>query len=215
VSEVMLQQTQVERVAPFYKKFMREFPTPTALTRAPLKKVLRVWSGLGYNRRALYLQRAAQKMVREHDGQVPRSIAELDALPGIGEATAAAICAYAYNAPVVFVETNIRTVFLHHFFPKRNKVRDREILEVVKHTLPKSKIREWYAGLMDYGTHLKEKHGNQNVRSAHYTKQKPFVGSVRHMRGELLRRALAGTLWAADFPPPIVAQMKKEGFLAL
>ncbi len=203
VSEIMLQQTQVERVASFFKRFIRHFPTPAALARAPLKEVLLAWQGLGYNRRALLLKRAAEIISREHGGEVPRSSEKLDALPGIGAYTAGAIMAFAWNEPAVFIETNIRTVFLHFFFKNRKKVHDKAILELVRQTLPvkvqpfsRSKVeplgtREWYGALMDYGAHLKETIGNLNAaKSAHYAKQSRFKGSWRELRAEILRRAV-------------------------
>lgn len=229
VSEVMLQQTQALRVVPFYERFVKRFPAPRSLALARLKTVLQHWSGLGYNRRALLLKRAADMIMSKYGGRVPHNLQKLDALSGIGANTAAAILAYTWNEPVVFVETNIRAVFLHHFFPKRKKVRDEEILEWVKKTLPKSfpkapsfskgggrgvdLIRHWYSALMDYGAHLKKTLGNPNARSAHYAKQTKFTGSVRQMRGEILRRALAGTLRARDFPAFILADLTREGFL--
>lgn len=232
VSEVMLQQTQALRVVGFYKKFVQRFPTPRSLALARLKTVLHCWSGLGYNRRALALKHVAEKIMREHGGKVPHDAAKLDALPGIGANTAAAILAYGWNEPVVFVETNIRTVFLHHFFPKKKKMRDEEILGWVAKTLPKKNtttpsrlksghpsstkegmIREWYSALMDYGAHLKKTTGNPNARSAHYAKQGKFTGSVRQVRGEILRRALTGTVSARDFPADILTGLVREGFL--
>jgi A/G-specific adenine glycosylase len=136
VAEVMLQQTQAERVTPLFKSFLKTFPTVRALARAPLKEVLLGWQGLGYNRRALNLKRAAEMILRDYDGKIPRNIEKLDALPGIGPYTARAVAAFAFGAVSPFIETNIRTVFLHFFFPKRKSVRDEEILELVKRTLP-------------------------------------------------------------------------------
>ncbi len=210
VSEVMLQQTQVERVIPKYREWVKRFPNPRTLVNAKVSEVLRVWSGLGYNRRALYLKRAAEIIMKEHRGAVPRDVEALDALPGIGRDTASAVLAFAWNEPTVFIETNIRTVFLHHFFPKRKKVRDGEILKLTAQTLPTKaplrsdlspdprsdlgesqpwSVREWYNALMDYGAHLKDTVGNPNARSAHYAKQEKFIGSRRQLRGEILRKA--------------------------
>lgn len=225
VSEVMLQQTQVARVMRYYGKFVKKFPTPRALAGARLAEVLAAWSGLGYNRRALALKRAAEIIVREHGAEVPRSVEKLRALPGIGKASAAAILAYAWDEPVVFVETNIRTVFLHHFFPRKRQVRDAEILKVVARTLPKKvepfsrskvqpcSVRAWYSALMDYGTHLKEQFGNLNTRSAHYARQSSFAGSRREARGEILRRALKGGVRAGEFPRDILDELVRDGFL--
>ena len=234
VSEVMLQQTQADRVAPFFVSFLNAFPTVERLARASLKQVLRVWSGLGYNRRALFLKRAAEAVMREHRGVVPRNLAPLDALPGVGRDTASAVLAFAWNERVVFVETNIRTVFLHHFFPRQRKVRDEEVLELVRQTLPikthpfsrrmgeSIEIREWYDALMDYGAMLKHQVGNPNIRSAHYVRQKRFVGSRRELRGAILRKASRGEVHVADFAAfqekglpvsEILSELAAEGFL--
>ncbi len=186
VSEIMLQQTQVQRVIPKFEAFVAEFPTVTALAQAPLGAVLQQWSGLGYNRRAKFLWQAAQQIVTEYDGELPHTSTALVKLPGIGPNTAGAILAYAYNQPVVFIETNIRTVFIHHFFADQEAVADRDILEVVARTLPDD-ARQWYWALMDYGSHLKQTVGNLNVLSKHYAKQSTFSGSKRQIRGQIIR----------------------------
>ena len=196
VSEIMLQQTQVERVLKFYPKFIRAFPDFTALARAPLKSVLKYWQGMGYNRRALALKKIAQKVITEFHGRLPHDVEALQSLPGIGQATAGAIAAFAFNIPVVFTETNIRRVFIFYFFfGSRNKsgmtvrkeVDDKEILKLVEATLDRKRPCEWYWALMDYGVHIKSSVGNVARQSAHYVKQSAFVGSKRQIRGELLR----------------------------
>ena len=106
VSEVMLQQTQVARVVPVYGPFLRRFPTPAACAAAPPAEVVRAWAGLGYNRRAVNLHRAATAIVERHDGRLPADVRELQALPGIGAYTARAVLAFAYEADVGVVETN-------------------------------------------------------------------------------------------------------------
>ena len=116
VSEIMLQQTQADRVGPKFEAFVAALPSFSALAEAPLKKVLSLWQGLGYNRRALNLKRAAEIIAREYNGMLPSSPELLETLPGIGKATAASLAAFAFNKPVVFLETNIRTVLIHHFF---------------------------------------------------------------------------------------------------
>lgn len=187
VSEVMLQQTQVERVLPKYQAFIKAYPTPQALARAPLADVLTLWVGLGYNRRAKYLKAAAQAVVDR--GGFPKTEAELRTLPGVGPYTAAAVCAFAYNQPVVMIETNIRTVFLHHFFAESARlVSDKSILALVAKTLPKDKSREWYTALMDYGVYLKKTHGNNTKKSKAYVKQAAFKGSDRQIRGFIIRQ---------------------------
>jgi A/G-specific adenine glycosylase len=187
VSEIMLQQTQVARVWPKYEMFVRKFPTIQKLAAAPLGDVLITWQGLGYNRRAKYLWHAAQKVMQDFGGQFPQTQAELVTLPGVGVNTAGAVVAYAYNAPAVFVETNIRTVFIHHFFRDQTNVSDKEVLEFVRQTLPKDKSREWFWALMDYGVHLKQSVGNVSRASKSYTKQSKFAGSKRQIRGHVLR----------------------------
>jgi A/G-specific adenine glycosylase len=187
VSEIMLQQTQVERVLPKYTAFIKAFPTAGALARAPLAEVLGVWGGLGYNRRAVYLKRAAAAIVASHRGRIPRSADDLVKLPGVGPATAAAITAFAFNRPAVLIETNIRTVFIHFFFPGRMKVRDNEIVELIRLTLVSREPRRWYYALMDLGAYLKKSGVKVNDRSAHYAKQTPFKGSRRQIRGEIVR----------------------------
>lgn len=196
VSEIMLQQTQVPRVIQKYQEFLQKFPSVEMLAAAPLAEVLRVWQGLGYNRRAKYLHEAAQEIVREYRGVFPKTKDELVKLPGIGTNTAAAILAYAYNQPVVFVETNIRTVFIYHFFQGKTDVTDKEIVHFVARTLPGvstkttglPQVRLWFWALMDYGTYLKKTQGNINTSSKHYTKQSRFEGSKRQLRGAVLRQ---------------------------
>ena len=187
VSEVMLQQTQVARVSRYYPRFLARFPEPAALAEAPLRAVLEQWSGLGYNRRALALQRAARAVTREHGGAVPADRGALLRLPGIGPATAGALLAFAFDRPAVFIETNIRRVFLDQFFPAAAAVPDRALLPLVEHTLDRRRPRRWYYALMDYGAALARGGANPNRRSAHYTRQRPFTGSTRQLRGLVVR----------------------------
>lgn len=184
VSEVMLQQTQVERVIAFYARFIQQFSSAKKLAHAPLSQVLKVWQGLGYNRRAKMLREAAKKLASSN----LKTITELEALPGVGPYTARAIAAFAWNRDVVFVETNIRTALIHHFFPRRESVADTELVEVLQRLLPKGKAREWYSALMDYGASLKRSGISRNARSLHYAKQSKFSGSVREARGAIVRR---------------------------
>jgi len=187
VSEIMLQQTQVSRVLPKYRLFVREFSSFRSLARAPLRDVLSVWQGLGYNRRGKYLKMLSEIVVAEYGGRLPHDAGALTVLPGIGANTAGAICAFAWNMPVVFIETNIRSVFLHHFFPQRGAVSDASILARVEETLDTSNPREWYYALMDYGVMLKELHPNPSRRGAGYMKQSRFAGSDREIRGAIVR----------------------------
>jgi A/G-specific adenine glycosylase len=186
VSEVMLQQTQVPRVVEKYGQFLRAFPDIKSLARAPLREILNVWQGLGYNRRALALKKTAEQLVSHFSGRIPSKADSLTTLPGIGNATACAICAFAFNQPTVFVETNIRTVFIHHFFDGRNGIRDAHILPLVAQTLDHENPRTWYYALMDYGAAVKKRHGNPNTKSAHYKRQGRFEGSNRQIRGAIL-----------------------------
>lgn len=183
----MLQQTQVPRVVPKYAEFLALFPTVQALAAAPLASVLAAWSGLGYNRRAKFLWQAAQAIVQIHKGWVPSTLHELTALPGIGKNTAGAILAYAYGQPVTFVETNVRTVYIHHFFADETGVSDALILELAQATLDAEHPREWYWALMDYGTHLKKTVGNVARSSKSYARQSAFEGSLRQVRGAVIR----------------------------
>jgi len=195
VSEVMLQQTQVSRVIPKFDDFINRFPDFPSLADAPLQAVLQQWQGLGYNRRARYLKQAAQQAVEQgwHQvGSFPTDPHVLASLPGIGVNTAAAIIVYSSNLPLVFIETNIRSVFLHHFFADKVDISDRELFEYIDQTLDRSRPREWYWALMDYGSFLKSRHTNPGRRSRHYVKQSPFVGSNRQLRGEIIRRLNSG-----------------------
>ena len=183
----MLQQTQVERVLPKYQAFLKRWPNVKHLAEASLGEVLTEWQGLGYNRRAKMLHQCAQTVVEEYGGKFPQSYEALKALPGIGPYTAGAIMAFAYNQAVPIIETNIRTVYLHHFFPSQTDVADTEIMCLIESTLDQQNPREWYWALMDYGSHLKKTVGNQNNRSKSYTKQSTFRGSDREIRGAIIR----------------------------
>lgn len=186
VSEVMLQQTQVSRVVPKYQAFMAAFPTVQALAAAPIDRLLAAWQGLGYNRRALALKRAAEVIVVEHGGKVPDTLEGLTALPGIGHATAAQVLAFAFDIGVPFIETNIRTVYLHEFFPGAEDVPDAAILPLVADTLDDTRPREWFWALLDYGTYLKATTPNPSRRSRHHVRQGRFEGSNRQLRGRVL-----------------------------
>lgn len=188
VSEIMLQQTQVARVTSKYQEFVARWPDCTSLAAAPLGDVLVIWQGLGYNRRAKMLHECAKAVVVHHNGVFPQSYTELQSLPGIGPYTAGAICAFAFNIPEVMIETNIRTVFLFHFFKNKVLVSDSELLPLIARTLDAKQPGKWYAALMDYGAYLKRVHGNSaNRKSAHYSKQSRFEGSDRQIRGAIVR----------------------------
>lgn len=187
VSELMLQQTQVSRVIPKFKAFIAAFPNEQMLARASLADVLIVWQGLGYNRRAKFLHDAARKIMTDFQGNFPDSQEKLMQLPGVGKNTAGAILAYSFNQPAIFIETNIRTVFIHHFFAKSIAVSDKEIEQKLIDTLDYEHPREWYWSLMDYGSWLKASGVRTNAQSKQYKKQSQLEGSVRQMRGKILQ----------------------------
>ena len=196
VSEVMLQQTQVDRVVKFFDAWMKQFPTVQKLANASQIEILKQWKGLGYNSRAIRMKQAAQAIVSDYKGRFPSDYSELQKLPGIGPYTAGAISAFVYNQPIAIIETNIRRVFIHHFFQDHTDVHDEDILELVEKTLDKKNPREWYWALMDYGSFLgrtlniKGKKYNPNVQSKHYTKQSKFQGSDREIRSNILQLLL-------------------------
>ena len=187
ISEVMLQQTQVDRVVQKYNEFIAAFPDFKTLARAPLRKILQVWQGMGYNRRALYLKKIAEEVVEAFNGRLPKTVEELMGLPGIGRNTACSITAFAFNQPVAFIETNIRSVFIHFFFSDRADVHDREILPLVETALDEKNPRQWYSALMDYGVMLKKTHPNPSRKSAHHQRQSKFAGSNRQVRGMIIK----------------------------
>lgn len=187
VSEVMLQQTQTHRVIAKYEEFITAFPTMQALAESSLRDVLSVWQGLGYYRRARYLHQLVQIVVNEYGGMLPQDIKILQTLPGIGPGTAGSIGAFAFNQPTVFIETNIRTVFIHYFFQNKIGVTDKEIMPLIAATVDQHNPREWYYALMDYGVWCKAQQSNPSRKSAHYTKQSKFEGSDRQIRAKILK----------------------------
>ena len=187
VSEIMLQQTQTARVAQKYPEFLQEFASFEQLANASLKDVLLQWQGMGYNRRGMYLHKAAQIIVKDFGGKLPDDPKVLVELPGIGPATAASMCAFAYNKPTLFIETNIRAVYIHSFFPGKENVHDKEIMPLIEATVDQDNPREWYYALMDYGVMLKKTVINPSRKSKHYTKQSKFEGSDRQIRGIILK----------------------------
>lgn len=187
VSEIMLQQTQVERVLPKYTEFIKEWPTAKRLAAAPLSEVLKAWQGLGYNRRAKLLHECAKMIVSEYGGTWPREYDELKKLPGIGPYTAGAVMAFAFNRAAPIIETNIRTAYLHHFFVSKTDVSESDLMKLIEKTLDHDNPREWYYALMDYGSHLKKTVGNLNKQAKSYQKQSAFKGSDREIRGAIIR----------------------------
>lgn len=224
VSETMLQQTQVDRVKPKFIAFMQQFPDPQSLANAPIPQLLTAWQGLGYNRRALNLQRAARMIVEQWDGRIPDDPALLQQLPGIGPYTAGAVASFAFNRPQLFLETNIRAVLLHFFFADQQGIADRQLLTVAEMALDRENPRDWYNALMDYGSDLKRRFPNPSRRSRHHTVQSRFEGSDRQVRGTVLRLLLGSsgmTVRAmqkqldvdADRLLRILEGMVKDGFL--
>ena len=224
VSEIMLQQTQVERVIEKYDLFITRFPDVASLVKATLKEVLEVWQGLGYNRRAISLMKLADIIVSKHKSGVPADVEELVKLPGIGRATAGCLLAFAFRMPSVFIETNIRRVFIHHFFQDREDVHDKEIMPLVEATLNRANPRDWYYALMDYGSQLKKAIENPNKKSAHYTRQAPFEGSDRKIRGAVLKSLVEKTSMTEEDvvvaintekarTKKILSALVKEGFI--
>jgi A/G-specific adenine glycosylase len=187
VSEVMLQQTQVSRVIPKYALFLQLFPNIKKLSEVPLSEVLAAWQGLGYYRRAKNLKKAAELITTRFHGRVPKTLEELQLLPGVGPNTAGSIAAYAFNLPEVFIETNIRKIYLYHFFKDREGVPDKELIPLIESTLDRKNPRQWYWALMDYGAHLSSGVENPNRRSKHYSIQSKFEGSLRQLRAKVLR----------------------------
>ena len=188
VSEIMLQQTQVSRAEGKYKEFLKAFPTVRVLAKAPLADVLKVWSGLGYNRRAKYLHDAAKVIVGEYRGDFRRALTH--PLPGVGPYTLAAVRTFAFNEPHTMLETNIRAVFIHHFYSsvlQKTAIRDAELVPLIEQAAAGQEPREWHWALMDYGAHLKRSGVRNNHRSVHYSKQTRFEGSLRQVRGGILR----------------------------
>jgi A/G-specific adenine glycosylase len=236
VSEIMLQQTSVSMVTPRYMAFLKAFPSFRALAGARVRDVIKAWKGLGYNRRALALLQSARIVSSVHRGRLPRNSEELVRLPGVGHATAAAIIVYAFNKPVAFIETNVRRVFLHFFFPNKSRVPDSQILPLVQKTMDRTSPREWFYALMDYGTFLagkgegsKPRTGRRAAdplrRSSRYRRQAAFEGSHRQLRGRILqvmlekKRAGLAEMKAAlgNDPrlPKALEQLVAEGFLGM
>ncbi len=225
VSELMLQQTQAPRVIPKYKAFLKKFPTIKVLATASTREVLEMWQGLGYNRRALYLSRIARTVVKHYKGIFPKTYEELCALPGIGPYTASAIMVFAYEKSQVLIETNIRAVFIHFFFPKSKKIPDTKLLPLIGKYMDSEYPKEWYNALMDYGVFLKMTIPNPSRKSKHHTRQSTFKGSIREVRGAIIRsytvdhtttkRSLIHVLpYAKEIIEREYDNLKNEGFFA-
>ena len=225
VSEVMLQQTQVPRVLEKYKEFLDAFPTVQECARAPLAHILKIWNGLGYNRRGKYLHDAAKKIVEI--GNIKKAL--MEPLPGVGPYTRAAVRTFAYNEPHTMIETNIRAAFIHHFYSsilQKTAIADRELIPLIEQAAAGQDPREWHWALMDYGSYLKKQFPNPSRRSAGYTKQSKFEGSLRQVRGAILQELHAGpqsegkllarlnlTNPKSDFGERALAGLEKDGMI--
>lgn len=214
VSELMLQQTQVARVVPKFEAFVAAFPDEAALAAASLADVLKLWQGLGYNRRAKFLHQAAQMIVNEYGGRFPENEVDILRLPGVGKNTAGAIRAYAFNQPAVYVETNVRTVYIHHFFADDFAVDDKQIIELLEATLDRESPRRFYQSLMDYGSWLKAQGVRNTAQSRHYKKQSPLRGSVREVRGQIITQLSAGDTSQADLRRQLATDERFDAALA-
>ena len=224
VSEMMLQQTQTSRVVEKFQQFIRKFPDFQSLANSPLNDVLKIWQGLGYNRRAVALKKIAEKVVNEFDEILPADVEILKSFPQIGHNTASSIVAFAFNMATFFIEVNIRRVYIYFFFPGKSSIEDRVIMPIVRKTIDSSNVRKWYYALIDYGVMLKKTHPELNKRSAHYRKQSKFKGSNREIRGKILKLLIAsGNLTEADILRELEVNSKrlqeilslliKEGFI--
>ncbi len=218
----MLQQTQTGRVVDKYVAFLKAFPSFSHLTKAPQSNVLTVWQGLGYNRRALYLKRTAETVCEKYKGNLPSLKEELMTLPGIGPNTAGAVIAFAFNKPAVFIETNIRRVFIHEFFREKENVTDKELYPLIAASLDMKNPRQFYYALMDYGAYLGKTVTNPNRKSKHYKIQTKFEGSVRQVRGKILklliekplsRKALEEHFENREFLIRALSELTSEGFI--
>ena len=225
VSEIMLQQTQTDRVIEKFEQFVAEFPSIEILAQTPLSAVISAWQGLGYNRRALALHGFAKRVMDEFVGVIPDEPSVLETFRGIGPATASSICAFAFNKPTVFIETNIRAVFIHCFFKRGAIVHDADIMPLVAQTVDRDNPREWCYALMDFGVMLKKNYKNPSRKSAHYTVQTKFEGSDRQVRGRILRMLVDVALineeeLFASIPRErekirgILQDLEKEGFIS-
>ncbi len=217
VSEVMLQQTQASRVVPKYLTFLEAFPSLEVLAEAPLASVLRHWSGLGYNRRAMHLQEAARTLVEW--GHFPSDPKELIKLKGIGPYTSRSIPIFAFNADIGTVDTNIRRIFIVEGFAKET-TSQKDLFRIADRLVPKGRSRDWHNALMDYGSKIVTAR-KVGIRST--SSQPPYRNSTRYYRGKILKILLESpadllTLCTKlnaenDVLHPILEKMKHEGII--
>lgn len=217
VSEIMLQQTQVPRVIPKYTCWIEKFPSLIALANAPTRDVLTLWSGLGYNRRALYLQKTAQNILHRFDGQFPQEENVLQTFPGVGKYTSRALLCFAFDKQISVVDTNVKKVICLFFF-NRSVPPEKIIDEKAKEILPKARAYEWNQALMDYSASVLSK------ERIPIKKQPAFLGSRRFVRGQIIRtlalqkrltrsQILKDTLVQEKVISEILEKLQKEGLI--
>jgi A/G-specific adenine glycosylase len=183
LSELMLQQTQVNRVIRYYESWIARWPTIHALASASRVEVLQAWMGLGYNTRAMNLHKAARKIVTQFDSDVLEAMRQYKEIPGVGRYTSQAVQIFATNADLVTVDTNIRRIFIKEFHLPET-VSDKELWMLAERCLPNGRSREWHNALMDYGAlHLTAQ--KTGIKSK--TRQSRFEGSDRQLRARIIR----------------------------
>ncbi|MBY8999022.1 MAG: Fe-S cluster assembly protein HesB [Candidatus Thorarchaeota archaeon] len=181
VSEIMLQQTQVSRVAPKFNEFIEIFPTTESLANANSKDLLKVWSGLGYNRRAIWLKEAAKQIFER--GEFPQTVKELENLKGVGPYTSRSVLIFAFNRDLAAVDTNIRRVLIASGFADES-MSDIKLQPIADKVLLRGRSRDWHNALMDYGAQVMT---SSSTGIAPTSKQTCFEGSSRQVRGAVIR----------------------------
>jgi len=182
VSEVMLQQTQVSRVLMRYAEFIEVYPDVQSLAKAKTSDVLKIWKGMGYNRRALYLHQAAKIISEKYHNHFPLSQQLLSKLPGVGKYTARAILVFAHKKDIAMVDTNIRKIITHFFFQDK-KQPENVIQDLADQLLPKGKSWQWHQALMDLGSQMQT---ISNAKCPMSNKKLPFRESNRFFRGRIV-----------------------------
>lgn len=199
VSEVMLQQTQVDRVISYYHRFLKHFPSMKKLAVAEKPQLLTLWSGLGYNSRVLRLQQLAQIVTTQKQGIFPQTEEALQQLPGIGPYTARAVLAFAFNKAVPVIDTNIRRVLIHEL--KLPEIIGMQQLQIIaQQCIPEQQSRLWHNALMDYGA-LEITAKKTGIKPL--SKQSLFEGSDRQVRGQIIKQLVQGKKLS-------VAEIKKQ-----
>ncbi len=202
----MLQQTQVSRGLPKYLEFLKAFPTAQSLADAKTSSVLLLWKGMGYNRRALYLQKTARTITSVYQGVFPKTEQQLTALSGVGTYTARAIMVFAFQTDIAMVDTNIRQIITHFFFHDTPQP-EKTIQAVADQLVPKGKSWEWHQALMDYGALELERNGKRSVKK----KSKPFRETNRYFRGRLLDLVMEKNRNEKDLMQEMVKKFGKDG----